>query len=59
MLGPCQRILKVVEGEGDCDTNCNWCTWNSLKRRERKNGGNGNQMKNQDHPDYVEISQNT
>ena len=40
---------KAVEHDGDCDTNCSWCTW---KIEEI-----GNQRKNRNHADYniVEI----
>ena len=26
------RKLKNMEHEGDGDTNCNWCTWNNLRK---------------------------
>ena len=29
IIGSFQRTEKVVEHEGDSDTNCNWVTWNS------------------------------
>ena len=29
---------KVVEHEGDSDTNCSWCTWNSLLRLIKETG---------------------
>ena len=43
------------------DTNCKWCTWNSLQRLGKETGRIENQRKNQDHLDYsiVEVSQNT
>ena len=44
ILGPCQRTKKIVEhdyddDDDDGDTNCNWCTWNGLKKLKRKTRG--------------------
>ena len=60
-IGPFQRTKKVVQHEGNDDTNCRWCSWNDTKRLGEGTGGNGNQWNNRDHPEYsiVEISQNT
>ena len=58
IIGPCQRIEKPVEHEGNNDTNCHRSTWNGLQRLGKKTGGIGNQRKNQDHLDHsiVKIS---
>ena len=37
VLGSCRRTKKTVEHEGDGDTNCNWCPWNSPQRLGEKN----------------------
>ena len=35
IFGPCQRADKAVEHDGDSDTTCSWCTWNSPQRFEK------------------------
>ena len=52
ILGSWQRAEKAVEYEGDSDTNCNWCTWNSLQRLGKESGETENQSKNQSHPNH-------
>ena len=49
--GSCHRVEKFVEHEGDSDTNCIWCSWNSPQRLGKETGGTGDQRKNWDHPD--------
>ena len=36
ILGPCQRIKKAVEHEGDGDTNFSWWAWNIPKILEKR-----------------------
>ena len=52
MLGPSQRMEKTLEHEGNGDTNCSWCIWNSPKMFRKKNRGLVNQRKNEDHPGH-------
>ena len=33
-----QRAVKAEEHEGDSDTNCHWCTWNSRQKLGKKTG---------------------
>ena len=49
-----------MKQEGDCDTSCNWCTWNNPQRLNKGAGRSGNQRTSQDHPKYsiFKISQN-
>ena len=51
----CKRAVKMVDHEGNGDTNCNWCTGNSPQKFGRKTEGIRNQRKNWDHPDYSKI----
>ena len=39
------ELKKAVEHNGDIDTNCNYCAWNSLLSLGRKTGEFGNQRK--------------
>ena len=57
VLGPCLRMKKAVEHEGDYDTNYDWQTWNGPQMLGKGTGRIGNQSSNQDHLDYriVEI----
>ena len=50
-----------MEHEGDDDTNCNWCSWNSPQKLGKRVGRVGNQSMSRDHPNYciIKISQNT
>ena len=61
VVGLSQSTKKVVEHEGDGDTNCNWRTWNSLPKLGKEAGRDGNQRTDRDHLNYstVEIGQNT
>ena len=61
ILGSCLKTEKVVEYEGDGDTNCNRCTWNDSYGLGEKTGRTGNQRKNRDHQKHniVKIGQNT
>ena len=61
ILGYCIRAEKVVEHEGNGDTNSSWCTWNGPQRSRKETGRNGNQKKNRDYPVHcvVQISKNT
>ena len=38
--------LMHLEHEGDGDTNCGWCTWNSPPKLGKRTGGTENQRKN-------------
>ena len=38
ILGPCLRTKKIMEHEGDSDTNCSWCVWNGPLRLWEKAG---------------------
>ena len=65
LLGPrwgtWYRTKKILEYEGNSDTNYNWCAWNCPQSIGKGTGRSGNQKKNRDHQDYsiVEIDQNT
>ena len=60
ILGPLQRTKKAIEDEGDCDTDCKWCTRNDLQRLRKEAGGVRNRKISRDHPNYiVEVGQNT
>ena len=48
ILGSCLRAEKVVEHEGDSDTNHSRNPWNSLEELEKETGWTGEQMKNPD-----------
>ena len=52
---------RVMEHEGDCDTNCNWCTWKDPQKIGKRTGRLRNQRIRRDHPDYsiTKIGQNT
>ena len=60
ILGHCLKTKKAVKHEGDSDTNCSWCTWNSSQRLVKGRRRIENQRKNRDHPEYniIEINQN-
>ena len=51
----------MMEHEGDGDTSCNWCTWNSPKRLGTGTGRFRNKRTSGDRPEYsiIKISQNT
>ena len=49
------RELNTVIHESDSDTNCCWCTWNSLQRLGKKTSGTENQRKNEDCPNYSTV----
>ena len=48
-----------MEHEGDGDTDCDWCTWNSLQKIGIGTGRLGNKRTSWDCPDYsiIKISQ--
>ena len=50
-----------MEHEGDCDTDCNWCTRYSHQRIDKRIRGLANKRTSRDHLNYgiVEIKQNT
>ena len=50
-----------MEHEGDCDTSCNWCTWNNSQRIDKGTKRLGNKRTSEDHPDYniIKINQNS
>ena len=52
---------KVMEHEGDGDTNCSWCTCNSLQKLRKWGGTVGNQWTNWSHQNHgiAEIFQDT
>ena len=56
-----RELKKVMEHEGDSDTNYNWCTWNSPQRFGKETGRTGNWRMCQDSPNYniTKIGQNT
>ena len=31
-----RELKKIVEHEGDGDTNCSWCAWNGLQKIEKR-----------------------
>ncbi len=43
---------KIVELEGDDDTNCNWCTWNNPQSLGKRIGKLGDEKTSGGHPDY-------
>ena len=55
-----ERTKKIVEHEGDGNTNCKWNTWNGPQRLGKGTGRVNNWRKNQDHSIYsiVKISSN-
>ena len=55
ILGVCQRKKKAAEYESDGDTSCKWCTWNGPQSFGKGTGRTGNQKKNRDRPNIVEI----
>ena len=56
-----RELKKTVEIESNVNTNCNWCSWYSHQRIEKRTGGLGNNETNGDYPNYsiIEIGQNT
>ena len=49
ILRPCLYTKKAVGHKGDGNTNCSWCTWNSLQMIGKKTGRIGSQTKNRVH----------
>ena len=47
-----QRADKVVEHEGDDNTDGRWSTWNNSQIPEKEVGGTGYERNNRDHPDH-------
>ena len=58
ILGSCQRAEEAIEPEGDGDTTCIWCTWNSPQRPGKETGDTGNQRKYQDHTKHSSFKNN-
>ena len=52
ILRSCRKAKKAVEHEGDSDTYCCWCTWNSPQWLEKETQGIGDQRKNQNSSDH-------
>ena len=42
---------KADEHEGQCNTNCNWYTWNNLLESGKESEGIWNQWENSNQPD--------
>ena len=51
VLGPCLRVKKAMEHEGDSATNCSGCTWNNPQRHLKETGSVWNRRMNQNYPD--------
>ena len=51
---------KIKEHESGSYTNCNWCSWYSHQRIDKRIGGLGNERTSRDHPNYsiIKISLN-
>ena len=47
-----RELKKTMKHEGDSDTNCYWCTWNSYQKISKWTGGHGNIKTSGDHPNY-------
>ena len=55
ILEPWLRTKITEEYESKSDTNCSWCTWNGLQILQKRIGGIGNQMKNQNLLDHITV----
>ena len=53
----CQRAEKVVKPEGDSNTNCGGCTWNSPLRKAKEPRGVRVQRKNGNHKNHNSLHQ--
>ena len=56
-----REFFFLMEYEGDSDTNCGWCTWNSPLWLGKNIVITGNQRNNQENPDHsiIKIDLNT
>ena len=50
--GFCEKAEEAMEHNDDVDSNCSYCSWNSVQSPGKETEGIGNQMKNWDHPNY-------
>ena len=46
------RTRKVMEPEGNGDTNHNWCPWNNLKELQKETCGIKDLWHDSNHPDH-------
>ena len=55
------RELKTIKHEGNCDTNCNWCTRDNPQRIGEGPGRLGNKRSSRDYSEnsILKIGQNT
>ena len=55
------KRTKIIEHEGDWDSNCNWCAQNNLQKLSEGTGRTENQRKSRDHPNdsIIKIGQKT
>ena len=44
---------KVIEHEGDGNTDYNWCTWNNPQSFSKGTGRPENNRTREDHPNYI------
>ena len=48
-LDNAKKLKKTMKHEGDCDTNCGWCTFQMIEKGTRRLV---NKRTSGDHPDY-------